>query len=98
MRTPDLPPECYPAIVRLPAYNYPLRDDNDLIELVGRFCGEDTRDLIKKRLGMEPMNDDRKRLSELIERISDAAEEISMAIGSIEQASNLVLYEYVREG
>lgn len=98
MRTPDLPPKCYPAVVRLPACNYPLRDDNDLIELVGRLCGEDARDLLKNRLGAAPMNNDRERLSEIMERISDASDEISMAVGSIEQALSLIHHEYVQEG
>lgn len=95
MRTPDLPPECYPATIRLPACNLPMRDDNDLIDLVGRFCGEDARSLLKDRLALLPMNDGRKRLQELMDRIAEASEEISCAASSIERAYSLVCKEFV---
>lgn len=95
MRTPDLPPECYPATIRLPASCYPLRDDNDLIELVGRLCGEDARDLLRQRLKMQPMDGERKRLAELMEDIQSAADDISCALANIERSQSIICKEFV---
>ena len=39
MTNNDPVPECYPATVRIPG-PIPIRDDRDLIDIVGRLCGD----------------------------------------------------------
>jgi hypothetical protein len=85
---------CYPACVRLP-YSFSIRDDRDLLEIVGRMCGDDVHDLLKQRLQEQPMSVERKRLADLMERISEAADEISMAVASIERAASMTCNEFV---
>lgn len=71
MRDKELPPECYPATVRIPGA-FLIRDDRDLIEIVGRMCGDDVRDVLRERLEGGPRPANLKLLKQLVEKISSA--------------------------
>ena len=71
MTEKDLPLECYPATVRLSGSTV-IRDDRDLIEIVGRMCGDDVRDVLRERLEGGPRPANLKLLKQLVEKISSA--------------------------
>ena len=91
MTEKDLPLECYPATVRLSGPTV-IRDDRDLIEIVGRMCGDDVRDVLRERLGDGPRPANLKLLKQLVEKISsalgcidDGVRDISNAVDDIEE-------------
>lgn len=85
MRKKELPPECYPATVRIPG-SFLIRDDRDLIEIVGRMCGDDVRDVLRERLEGVPFPGDLTLLKRLTESIASAVGCIEDDIRIIENA------------
>lgn len=71
MTNNDPVPECYPATVRIPG-PIPVRDDRDLIDIVGRLCGDELRDLLRERLEGGPFPADLEGLRRLIDQINSA--------------------------
>lgn len=89
MRNKELPPECYPATVRIPG-SFLIRDDRDLIEIVGRMCGDDVRDVLRERLQGCLYTTDLQGLRNLIEQIASAVSCMEDDLNNIDSAIDSV--------
>ena len=77
-------PDCYPATACVPT-PVSICSDRDLLDLVGRMCGDDIRDILEARLGETPVP------AGLHQQLRQAVDVISGAIREIENELDAVL-------